>query len=265
MAPDAPTPDAADIIPAPPQPVLGDGTLPAGYRSKRCKYCRTFSHSRTPLPLGIFNSWDPLLPWADGKKEKPKGLVCRICYNVFCSVDSSPSVSKTCYLTLFVCYLFHLTSNTTPQIEVFTTQGWAAECTPAKLIGLDKLFEKEPTKLHPFLVPWQLFKVFLICLVFCCNNFDCAVLCTCTLYHVLAPCTCTMYPTHVPTPCTNIRTPHGPPLGTRGRYMGWVHGVGTWYRYMVQVHGTRYRYIVADNGFWCKTISDYIRVNQCAS
>lgn len=61
---------------------LGDGSLPAGYKSKRCKICRSYSHSRSPLPAGIFPSFDPLLPWADGRKEKPRGCVCRICYNV---------------------------------------------------------------------------------------------------------------------------------------------------------------------------------------
>lgn len=77
MEPSAPAPTPPADVPA-----VGEGSLPSGYRSKRCKYCRTYSHARTPIPLGIFNAWDPLIPWADGKKNRPRGLVCRLCFNV---------------------------------------------------------------------------------------------------------------------------------------------------------------------------------------
>ena len=62
---------------APPPPTSFE--LPAGYKAKRCKYCRVFSTAATPVPEGVFPSFDPLIAWAAGKRERPKGLVCRIC------------------------------------------------------------------------------------------------------------------------------------------------------------------------------------------
>lgn len=35
--------------------------------------------------------------------------------------------------------------------QVFVTGGWQSECDPKDLLGLDKLFAAEPTRLHPFL------------------------------------------------------------------------------------------------------------------
>ena len=70
---------AGDSEAPPPPPGI---SIPTGYKAKRCKLCRTFSTARTPMPLGISPGWDPLIPWAAGKKDRPKGLVCRLCLTV---------------------------------------------------------------------------------------------------------------------------------------------------------------------------------------
>ncbi len=38
--------------------------------------------------------------------------------------------------------------------KVFQNGGWAKDCTPPDLSGFDKLIQIDPTRLHPFLVPW---------------------------------------------------------------------------------------------------------------
>lgn len=76
--------DAKSAAPAPSLPDIPSGFVtPAGYKTKRCKYCRAYSSSKTPLPAGVYPSWDPIIPWFAGKQLNPKGLVCRICYTVF--------------------------------------------------------------------------------------------------------------------------------------------------------------------------------------
>jgi len=67
------------------------------------------------LPSGIFAAWDPVIPWQNGKKDKPNGVVCKIC------------------------------------AIVFNTGGWPAECTPQDLSGFERLISADPTRLHPFL------------------------------------------------------------------------------------------------------------------
>lgn len=53
--------------------------LPGGYKVKVCRYCRIPSNAKSPLPAGCFTAWDPLVPWSEGTRNKPRGLVCRIC------------------------------------------------------------------------------------------------------------------------------------------------------------------------------------------
>lgn len=59
-----------------------DIALPDNYKVKVCKYCRSASWQKTPLPMGLYPAWDPLVPWYQGRKEKPAGFVCRICHSV---------------------------------------------------------------------------------------------------------------------------------------------------------------------------------------
>ena len=66
----------ASQAPDPPKSV----ELAPAYKPKRCKYCRVWSTMSTVLPLGVFTSWDPLMPWQAGKKTQPKGLCCKICF-----------------------------------------------------------------------------------------------------------------------------------------------------------------------------------------
>lgn len=54
--------DNQSVVPSPAE----GWAPPQGYRVKRCKYCRTYSWQRTPLPLGIDPAWDPITPWYDG-------------------------------------------------------------------------------------------------------------------------------------------------------------------------------------------------------
>lgn len=63
----------------PPELRCPDVELPEKYRVKRCKYCRAFSHQKSPFDPDVFPSWDGLIPWNDGKKFKPKGCICKIC------------------------------------------------------------------------------------------------------------------------------------------------------------------------------------------
>ena len=53
--------------------------IPDGYKMKLCRFCRTPSWAKSPLALSMFASWQPLIPWNQGRKEKPAGTVCRIC------------------------------------------------------------------------------------------------------------------------------------------------------------------------------------------
>lgn len=52
---------------------------PEKYKVKRCKYCRTCSIVKSPLCEDCFPSWWPLMPWADGRRDSPKGLICKLC------------------------------------------------------------------------------------------------------------------------------------------------------------------------------------------
>lgn len=56
--------------------------LPDAYKVKVCKFCRTASWQKTPLPLGLYPAWDPLVPWHQGRRDRPTGVVCRICSSV---------------------------------------------------------------------------------------------------------------------------------------------------------------------------------------
>ena len=51
----------------------------AGYKCRVCKFCRVPSWAKSPLPSGIFSQWDPLMPWQNGKRDRPLGQLCRIC------------------------------------------------------------------------------------------------------------------------------------------------------------------------------------------
>ena len=42
--------------------------------------------------------------------------------------------------------------------EVFEAGHWGLECTPKDLSGFDRLLAAEPTRLHPFLAAWLLYK-----------------------------------------------------------------------------------------------------------
>ena len=53
--------------------------VPDGYKMKTCRFCRTPSWAKSPLALSMFSGWSPLVPWNQGRKEKPAGTVCRIC------------------------------------------------------------------------------------------------------------------------------------------------------------------------------------------
>lgn len=56
--------------------------LPSTYKVKVCKFCRASSWTKSPLPPGIFTHWDPLLPWSQGRRDKPLGFMCKICVSV---------------------------------------------------------------------------------------------------------------------------------------------------------------------------------------
>lgn len=100
------------VVPSPPE----GWEQPPSYKVKRCKFCRAYSHSKCPVPPDCFPAWKPLIPWAAGSRDKPKGCVCKIC------------------------------------VTIFTTQGWMSECNPPDLVGLEKLIQQDPTRLHPFIV-----------------------------------------------------------------------------------------------------------------
>lgn len=53
--------------------------VPPGYKMKKRKYCRTASFASSPFASGLYPSWDPIVPWNDGKRDRPKGLVCKPC------------------------------------------------------------------------------------------------------------------------------------------------------------------------------------------
>jgi hypothetical protein len=57
-------------------------SFPTGYKVKICKYCRTSSWAKNPLPITAFATWDPLIPWNQGRRDRPVGFICRICFLV---------------------------------------------------------------------------------------------------------------------------------------------------------------------------------------
>ena len=63
-------------------PPLPDGViLPEKYKASRCRFCMNWSTSTCPFQLmgTLLSSWDPFLPWARGKRDKPIGEVCKLC------------------------------------------------------------------------------------------------------------------------------------------------------------------------------------------
>lgn len=53
--------------------------FPLTYKVRECKYCRSKSWIATPMAQGTFPTWDPLVPWNQGKRDKPLGSICKIC------------------------------------------------------------------------------------------------------------------------------------------------------------------------------------------
>ena len=99
----------SDGLPAPGSPARSLQELAAGPAEKvklvikLCKYCRNKSSDHSPLPPGCFPIWDPYMPWNDGTKSKPRGLVCRICIVVSWRLFG-------CYWPWVLWYLFSVMS-----------------------------------------------------------------------------------------------------------------------------------------------------------
>ena len=68
--------------PASPQDMGWD--LPAGYKVKRCKFCKCWSTDLCPWPLknSLLSAWEPLMPWQRGSVKKPVSDECKMCWNV---------------------------------------------------------------------------------------------------------------------------------------------------------------------------------------
>ncbi len=68
-------------------PAAPDGLeLPSKYKPLRCKFCLFWSTSTCPFQLEntVLSSWQPLLPWNRGKRDKPIGSTCKLCAIVNC-------------------------------------------------------------------------------------------------------------------------------------------------------------------------------------
>ena len=69
-----------------PPPIPAELELPEKYKPLRCRWCLNWSTSLCPFRLADtpLSSWDPVLPWGRGKRDKPIGDKCRLCVVVSC-------------------------------------------------------------------------------------------------------------------------------------------------------------------------------------
>ena len=68
--------DAGGSVAPPP---CCDFDPPEKYKVRRCKYCRAHSWMANPISGDQYPAWNPVIPWADGSKTKPKGNICKLC------------------------------------------------------------------------------------------------------------------------------------------------------------------------------------------
>ena len=111
--------------------------LPSTYKVKVCKFCRASSWTKSPLPPGIFTHWDPLLPWSQGRRDKPMGFMCKICVSVlgsqsvrqhdlFCFVVANDEITQwldTKHMFFFfgVCTCMYLKLFNTYQLSILSS------------------------------------------------------------------------------------------------------------------------------------------------